>query len=189
MHTGGRLICGGDLNIDPQMIADELSPGSLQLVTSKTVPRRRGDCAFVSGLLAFQTDSLYGRSYQGQQSASDDHDAVVVHAVLSDPAIAAGVSEPCESMTARAAEPDLCQTLTPSSTLPLQSAPILPLTMPKKAPPPILSAQPPKASTPQKAPPQLPLEARPEKASAAVPAETTPVVSQLTPESKLASAI
>ena len=78
----GRFICGGDLNTDPYMIR-QLHP-DLHLVASKLYPLQRGDCACVGGLMAAQTDSNIGRSYQLDRSASDAHDAVVVKATIFD---------------------------------------------------------------------------------------------------------
>ena len=74
--TDGRFICGGDLNTDPAMIS-RFHP-DLQIVTSKPLPSQRGDCACVGGLMAFQSESCVGKSYQSTLSASDTHDAVVV---------------------------------------------------------------------------------------------------------------
>ena len=80
--TEGRVICGGDLNTDPAMIS-RYHP-DLQVVRSRPVPLKRGDCACVGGLTAFQTDSMFGRSYQLDESVSDAHDAVVVEATTVD---------------------------------------------------------------------------------------------------------
>ena len=80
--TEGVLICGRDLNTDPKLIVDEFGTAPVQLVMARTVPRTCGDCVCVSGLRAFQKDSLVGVSWRGKISASDAHDAVVVHAVV-----------------------------------------------------------------------------------------------------------
>ena len=79
-RTEGRLILGGDLNTDHESIQRLFGDTHLHMVTSKSPVRNQGDCACVSGMLAVQRQSNVGRTFQGADSASEVHDAVVVDA-------------------------------------------------------------------------------------------------------------
>ena len=98
--TEGRLILGGDLNTDSEMIQELFGSTDLHMLYSKSSVRRRGDFACVSGLLAKQSQSNIGRSFQGTESASDNHDAVVVDAVLLPSEARAEQNETSSSVTA-----------------------------------------------------------------------------------------
>ena len=79
-QTDGRLIIGGDLNTDHATIQRLFGSAHLHIVTSKPIVRKQGDYAGVSGMRAIQRQSGVGRTFQGADSASDEHDAVVVDA-------------------------------------------------------------------------------------------------------------
>ena len=77
------VVFGGDYNCTPLewtlcFTALKSHLRSVQVCTSKTIPRHKGDRAVAINVFALQEESFFGKSYQGMQTFTDDHDVVLV---------------------------------------------------------------------------------------------------------------